>query len=97
MKSKAGLALAPLHEGKCGGCHMKLIASTVSSVLSGKEITRCEDCGTNSLRGGLSQYPMNSLRRSSSTTSQFIIVIGGISAGWVIGRRFTVILSAAIA
>lgn len=45
MKTKAGLALAPLHEGKCQGCHMKLIASTVSSVLSGKELTRCEDCG----------------------------------------------------
>jgi predicted nucleic acid-binding Zn-ribbon protein len=45
MKSKSGLALAPMHEGKCEGCHMKLIASTVSQVLGGKEITRCEDCG----------------------------------------------------
>ena len=45
MKSKAGLALAPLDEGKCGGCHMKLIPSTVVAVQSGKELARCEDCG----------------------------------------------------
>ena len=45
MKTKAGLALAPMHEGKCGGCHMKLIASTVVAVQSAKEIARCEDCG----------------------------------------------------
>ena len=45
MKTKAGLALAPMHEGKCGGCHMKLIASTVTAVNAGKEIARCEDCG----------------------------------------------------
>lgn len=45
MKSKDGLALAPMREGKCGGCHMKLIASTVVAVQTAKEITRCEDCG----------------------------------------------------
>ncbi len=45
MKTKNGLALAPLHEGRCGGCHMKLIASTVINVQSEKEVTRCEDCG----------------------------------------------------
>jgi predicted nucleic acid-binding Zn-ribbon protein len=45
MKTKAGMAVAPMHEGKCGGCHMKLIASTVVAVQSGKELTRCEDCG----------------------------------------------------
>ena len=45
MKTKAGLAVAPMHDGKCGGCHMKLIASTVTAVLGGREITRCEDCG----------------------------------------------------
>lgn len=45
MKSKNGLALARMHEGKCEGCHMKLIASTVVAVQSDKEITRCEDCG----------------------------------------------------
>jgi predicted nucleic acid-binding Zn-ribbon protein len=45
MRSKDGLALAPLNEGKCGGCHMKLIASTVINVQSEQHITRCEDCG----------------------------------------------------
>jgi len=45
MKTKAGLAVAPMHEGKCGGCHMKLIASTVVAVQTGREIARCEDCG----------------------------------------------------
>lgn len=45
MKTKAGLAIAPMHEGKCGGCHMKLIASTVVAVQSAKELARCEDCG----------------------------------------------------
>lgn len=45
MKTKDGLAVAPIHEGKCGGCHMKLIASTIVAVQSGKELARCEDCG----------------------------------------------------
>jgi len=45
MKSKNGLAVAPMQDAKCGGCHMKLIASTVVAVQSGREIARCEDCG----------------------------------------------------
>jgi len=45
MKTKAGLAIVPLHDGKCGGCHMKLIASTVVAVQNGTDMTRCEDCG----------------------------------------------------
>jgi hypothetical protein len=45
MKTKDGLAVAPMHDGKCGGCHMKLIASTVVAVQTGKELARCEDCG----------------------------------------------------
>jgi predicted nucleic acid-binding Zn-ribbon protein len=45
MKTKAGLAIVPLHDGKCGGCHMKLIASTVVAVQNGMDMTRCEDCG----------------------------------------------------
>jgi len=45
MKSKVGLAVAPMQDGKCGGCHMKLIASTVVAAQSAKEIARCEDCG----------------------------------------------------
>ena len=45
LKSKGGVAIAPLHEGRCGGCHMKLVASTVIKVQGGKEIAQCEDCG----------------------------------------------------
>ena len=45
MKTKAGRAIAPIDDDKCGGCHMRLIASTIMSVHSGKEIARCEDCG----------------------------------------------------
>lgn len=45
MKTKDGLALAPLRDGKCEGCHMKLIASTVMKAQSAREIAQCEDCG----------------------------------------------------
>jgi predicted nucleic acid-binding Zn-ribbon protein len=45
MKTKDGMAIAAMHDGKCGGCHMKLIASTVVAVQSAKEMVRCEDCG----------------------------------------------------
>ncbi len=45
MKSKNGMALAPLEDGKCQGCHMKLIPSTIVAVQAAKELTRCEDCG----------------------------------------------------
>ncbi len=45
MKTKDGLAIAPLRDGKCEGCHMKLIASTIMKVQTGKEIAQCEDCG----------------------------------------------------
>lgn len=45
MKSKGGMALAPLEDGKCQGCHMKLIPSTIVAVQADKELTRCEDCG----------------------------------------------------
>ncbi len=45
MKSKDGLAIATLKDGKCTGCHMKVIASTAIAVQSGKEVTQCENCG----------------------------------------------------
>jgi uncharacterized protein len=45
LKSKDGVAISPLHEGRCGGCHMRLISSTVIKVMAGKEVTQCEDCG----------------------------------------------------
>jgi len=45
MKSKDGMAIATLKDGKCTGCHMKVIASTGIAVMSGKEVTQCENCG----------------------------------------------------
>jgi predicted nucleic acid-binding Zn-ribbon protein len=45
MKTKDGRAVAPMRDGKCEGCHMKLIASTVVKAQSGREIAQCEDCG----------------------------------------------------
>jgi predicted nucleic acid-binding Zn-ribbon protein len=45
LKTKAGVAIAPMREGRCGGCHMKLVASTVIKAQAGKEIAQCEDCG----------------------------------------------------
>ncbi len=45
MKTKDGMAIAPMREGKCEGCHMKLIASTVMKVHAEKELAQCENCG----------------------------------------------------
>lgn len=45
MKSKDGMAIATLKDGKCTGCHMKVIASTAIAVQSGREVTQCENCG----------------------------------------------------
>jgi len=45
MKTKNGLALAPLTGDKCQGCFMKVIPSTEVSVHAGEEVTRCENCG----------------------------------------------------
>ncbi len=45
MKSKDGMAIATLRDGKCTGCHMKVIASTAIAVQAGKEVTQCENCG----------------------------------------------------
>jgi predicted nucleic acid-binding Zn-ribbon protein len=45
LKTKNGLAVVPVSGGKCGGCHMKLVASTLVKVNSGAEGTQCESCG----------------------------------------------------
>lgn len=46
MKTKDGLAIAPMLEGgRCGGCQMKLIASTIVKTQAGAERTQCENCG----------------------------------------------------
>lgn len=45
MKSKDGYAVVRLEEEQCGGCHMKVIASTKVAVHQQAELTRCENCG----------------------------------------------------
>jgi len=45
MRSKDGMAIAPMNDGRCGGCHMRLIASTAIKVQAESEMIRCEDCG----------------------------------------------------
>lgn len=45
LKTKNGLAVVPVVAGKCTGCHMKLVASTLVKVNSGTEGTQCESCG----------------------------------------------------
>jgi predicted nucleic acid-binding Zn-ribbon protein len=45
LKTKNGLAIVPAVAGKCTGCHMKLVASTMVKVNSGVEGTQCESCG----------------------------------------------------
>ena len=45
MKSKDGFAIATLRDGKCTGCHMRVIPSTAIAVQSQKEVTQCENCG----------------------------------------------------
>jgi predicted nucleic acid-binding Zn-ribbon protein len=45
LKTKNGLAVVPVTGGKCTGCHMKLVASTLVKVNSNVEGTQCESCG----------------------------------------------------
>jgi predicted nucleic acid-binding Zn-ribbon protein len=45
MRTKAGLAVAPMADGRCGGCHMKLIASTAIKAQGEQILTQCENCG----------------------------------------------------
>lgn len=45
LKTKNGLAVVPVSAGKCSGCHIKLVASTLVKVNSGTEGVQCESCG----------------------------------------------------
>jgi predicted nucleic acid-binding Zn-ribbon protein len=45
LKTKNGIAIVPAVGGKCSGCHMKLVASTMVKVNSGVDGTQCESCG----------------------------------------------------
>lgn len=45
LKTKKGVAIAPVESGQCGGCHVKIIPSTLIKVQNDKEVTQCETCG----------------------------------------------------
>lgn len=44
LANKNGLAVASVKAGQCGGCHVRLIASTLIKVQSQTAITQCETC-----------------------------------------------------
>lgn len=44
VKNRQGIALVPLKEGKCGGCHMVLPAEVSNQVKQYKNIVQCEMC-----------------------------------------------------
>jgi predicted nucleic acid-binding Zn-ribbon protein len=45
LKTKNGVAVVPVSGGKCSGCHIKLVASTLVKVNAGTEGVQCESCG----------------------------------------------------
>lgn len=45
LKNKGGSAVVPLDNGICGGCHMKVVLSTIQSLKQAEKITQCELCG----------------------------------------------------
>lgn len=45
MKTKNGTAVVQTSNGMCGGCHMKLVPTTLVKVLAATELTQCENCG----------------------------------------------------
>lgn len=45
LKTKNGIAIVPAVAGKCSGCHIKLVASTMVKVNSGMDGVQCESCG----------------------------------------------------
>lgn len=45
LKSKGSDAVVSADKGQCGGCHMKVVPSTMIKVQAEKELTQCENCG----------------------------------------------------
>lgn len=45
LKSKGNSALVIAENGICGGCHMKLVMSTVNALKADDSIVHCEQCG----------------------------------------------------
>jgi predicted nucleic acid-binding Zn-ribbon protein len=44
LKTKNGVAVAPVSNGQCGGCHVRLIPATLIKAQSDKEYAQCENC-----------------------------------------------------
>ncbi len=51
LAKKGDAAVVPLDNGVCGGCHMKVTASTATTVKGGRVIANCEQCGRILYRG----------------------------------------------
>ena len=45
LKAKAGTAVVALENGICGGCHMKVVHSTIQNLKQAETLTQCEMCG----------------------------------------------------
>jgi predicted nucleic acid-binding Zn-ribbon protein len=45
IKTKNGTAVVQVVNQMCGGCHMKLVPTTLVKVTAGTELTQCENCG----------------------------------------------------
>ena len=45
IKSKHGVAVAAVRDGKCGGCHIQLIATTIVDLMTDQRVVHCESCG----------------------------------------------------
>ena len=38
-------AVVPLENGICGGCHMKIVTSTIQQLRQSETLTQCDSCG----------------------------------------------------
>lgn len=45
LKNKGGTAIVAMENGICGGCHVKVVQSTIQSLKQDEKITQCEMCG----------------------------------------------------
>lgn len=42
---KGGLAVVPIEDKQCGGCHVRLIPSTIVKAQAANQVVQCENCG----------------------------------------------------
>lgn len=45
MDNKGDVAVVPLVDSQCTGCHVKVVSDTVVQAKGGKALTHCENCG----------------------------------------------------